>query len=100
MRKSPIFFRVNLAYARKPVEGATMGALIILSTSWKWTGSSQLGFFWTYKFLELVGTKNVGYRSPAHSDLHSGGLIMRGVLLWLIGIPIPIIILLYLFHAI
>jgi hypothetical protein len=25
---------------------------------------------------------------------------MRGVLLWLIGIPIPIIILLYLFHVI
>jgi len=24
---------------------------------------------------------------------------MRGVLLWLIGIPIPIIILLYLFHV-
>lgn len=26
--------------------------------------------------------------------------IMRGILLWLIGIPIPIIILLYLFHVI
>jgi hypothetical protein len=25
---------------------------------------------------------------------------MRGVLLWLIGLPIPIIILLYLFHVI
>jgi len=25
---------------------------------------------------------------------------MRGVLLWLVGIPIPIIILLYLFHVI
>lgn len=25
---------------------------------------------------------------------------MRGVLLWLIGIPIPIIILLYLFHVV
>jgi len=25
---------------------------------------------------------------------------MRGILLWLIGIPIPIIILLYLFHVI
>ena len=25
---------------------------------------------------------------------------MRGVLLWLVGIPIPIIIMLYLFHAI
>ncbi len=26
--------------------------------------------------------------------------IMRGVLLWLVGIPIPIIILLYLFHVV
>jgi hypothetical protein len=26
--------------------------------------------------------------------------IMRGVLLWLIGIPIPIIILLYVFHVV
>jgi len=26
--------------------------------------------------------------------------IVRGVLLWLLGIPIPIIILLYLFHVI
>jgi len=26
--------------------------------------------------------------------------VMRGVLLWLIGIPIPIIILLYLFHVV
>jgi len=25
---------------------------------------------------------------------------MRGILLWLIGIPIPVIILLYLFHAV
>ncbi len=25
---------------------------------------------------------------------------MRGILLWLIGIPIPVIILLYLFHVI
>jgi hypothetical protein len=26
--------------------------------------------------------------------------IMRGVLLWLLGIPIPIIILLYVFHVV
>ena len=26
--------------------------------------------------------------------------LMRGVLLWLVGLPIPIIILLYLFHVI
>ena len=29
-----------------------------------------------------------------------GGLPMRGALLWLLGIPIPIIILLYLFNVI
>lgn len=29
-----------------------------------------------------------------------GGNVMRGILLWLVGIPIPIIILLYLFHVI
>jgi hypothetical protein len=29
----------------------------------------------------------------------NGGLTMRGILLWLIGIPIPIIILLYLFNV-
>lgn len=28
------------------------------------------------------------------------GNLMRGILLWLIGIPIPVIILLYLFHVI
>jgi hypothetical protein len=28
---------------------------------------------------------------------HHGGIAMRGILLWLIGIPIPIIILLWLF---
>jgi hypothetical protein len=27
-------------------------------------------------------------------------LFMRGVLLWVLGIPIPVIILLYLFHVI
>jgi hypothetical protein len=26
--------------------------------------------------------------------------VMRGILLWLLGIPIPVIILLYLFHVI
>jgi hypothetical protein len=33
---------------------------------------------------------------------HSRGEIyaMRGILLWLLGIPIPIIILLYIFHVI
>jgi hypothetical protein len=30
----------------------------------------------------------------------SGESVMRGILLWLLGIPIPVIILLYLFHVI
>jgi hypothetical protein len=34
------------------------------------------------------------------SDWQQGDQEMRGVLLWLIGIPIPIIILLYLFRVI
>jgi len=32
--------------------------------------------------------------------LHEKEAIMRGGLLWLLGIPIPVIILLYLFHVI
>jgi hypothetical protein len=28
------------------------------------------------------------------------GNIMRGILLWAVGIPIPVIILLYLFHVV
>jgi hypothetical protein len=31
---------------------------------------------------------------------HGSRFIMRGILLWVIGIPIPVIILLYLFHVI
>ncbi len=31
---------------------------------------------------------------------HHGGDEMRGILLWAIGLPIPVIILLYLFHVI
>jgi hypothetical protein len=30
----------------------------------------------------------------------AGGVTMRGILLWALGIPIPVIILLYLFHVI
>jgi hypothetical protein len=36
-------------------------------------------------------------RSPAQS---LGKANMRGILLWVLGIPIPVIILLYLFHVI
>jgi hypothetical protein len=41
-------------------------------------------------------------RIPASSlsSATNRGTTMRGILLWAIGIPIPIIILLYLFHAI
>jgi hypothetical protein len=31
---------------------------------------------------------------------HRSRSIMRGILLWVVGIPIPVIILLYLFHVI
>lgn len=31
---------------------------------------------------------------------HRGGAAMRGILLWAVGLPIPVIILLYLFHVI
>jgi hypothetical protein len=34
------------------------------------------------------------------NTLQSTGFDMRGILLWVLGIPIPIIILLYLFHVI
>jgi len=34
------------------------------------------------------------------SSATNRGTIMRGILLWALGIPIPIIILLYLFHVI
>ena len=30
----------------------------------------------------------------------AGGETMRGILLWVLGIPIPVIIVLYLFHVI
>ncbi len=32
--------------------------------------------------------------------VRNGGEIVRGILLWLLGIPIPVIVLLYLFHVI
>jgi hypothetical protein len=31
---------------------------------------------------------------------NNGEAVMRGILLWVLGIPIPVIILLYLFHVI
>ncbi|MBN8997183.1 MAG: hypothetical protein J0H63_04910 [Rhizobiales bacterium] len=33
-------------------------------------------------------------------DIATTEIFMRGILLWLLGIPIPIIILLYLFHVV
>lgn len=38
-------------------------------------------------------------RCTTESRNHQRGIDMRGVLLWAIGIPIPIIILLYLFNV-
>ncbi|HUA51215.1 MAG TPA: hypothetical protein VMB81_03580 [Candidatus Sulfotelmatobacter sp.] len=39
--------------------------------------------------------------ASAHAaKLGSGDHAMRGILLWLLGIPIPVVILLYLFHVI
>jgi hypothetical protein len=39
-------------------------------------------------------------RATRSNALQSTGFNMRGILLWALGIPIPIIILLYLFHVI
>ena len=41
--------------------------------------------------------QTIGSRIRAVSNMK--GITMRGALLWLIGIPIPIIILLYLFNV-
>lgn len=38
-------------------------------------------------------------RSVCTTDIKQGDFTMKGVLLWLIGIPIPIIILLYIFNV-
>jgi hypothetical protein len=45
------------------------------------------------------GTRFAGAGFPLRVP-HLKGDDMRGVLLWLVGIPIPVIILLYLFHVI
>jgi hypothetical protein len=44
--------------------------------------------------------KAIGSRLQASRYWTMGGSAMRGILLWLIGVPIPIIILLYLFDVI
>jgi hypothetical protein len=59
--------------------------------------------------LTMIEFRQSGARRAAGTHSHSGGyrgttsvfggIHMRGMLLWLIGIPIPIIILLYLFGA-
>ena len=43
-----------------------------------------------------------GRAARQHADYDAGeeGQKMRGILLWAVGIPIPVIILLYLFHVI
>jgi hypothetical protein len=45
-----------------------------------------------------IGTARPPRRSADRRN--NPGDVMRGILLWLIGIPIPVIILLYLFHVI
>ena len=42
--------------------------------------------------------ERAAWRHGAHCNAR--GSIMRGILLWVLGIPIPVIILLYLFHVI
>jgi hypothetical protein len=42
-------------------------------------------------------TRKADTALPSHND---GGRAVRGILLWVLGIPIPVIILLYLFHVI
>jgi hypothetical protein len=37
---------------------------------------------------------------PLEITKTTGGLTMKGAMLWLLGIPIPVIIALYLFHVI
>ena len=51
------------------------------------------------KFFEAPRNKNrtVKFNLNDYENLES---IMRGVLLWLVGVPIPIIILLYIFHVV
>jgi hypothetical protein len=55
-------------------------------------------YFWITA-RRAAGTKAVGSRMACRS-WNMGGSAMRGILLWLIGVPIPIIILLYLFDVI
>jgi hypothetical protein len=45
----------------------------------------------------VVGTRERPLRSPPRRI--QGAKPMRGILLWLVGIPIPIIILLYVFNV-
>ena len=45
------------------------------------------------------GTDPSRRRLGRHTLHHHGATPMKGILLWLIGIPIPIIILLYIFNV-
>jgi hypothetical protein len=57
------------------------------------------------ELLRQRGGRRAGSKAREPTPLNSvdgrnlGGVTMRGVLLWLVGIPIPIIILLYLFNV-
>jgi hypothetical protein len=52
------------------------------------------------ELLQSAGTKNAGQCFIKINHFSGGVRSMRGVLLWLVGIPIPIIILLYLFNVV
>jgi hypothetical protein len=47
-----------------------------------------------------IETPRIALHLRATFNQRSRTTIMRGILLWAVGIPIPVIILLYLFHVI
>jgi hypothetical protein len=52
------------------------------------------------KFPELAWYKKTELRSSTRRNRRLGVQIMRGILFWLVGIPIPIIIPFYLFDVV
>ena len=50
--------------------------------------------------LDISSDWNRQTLSPLQMTKTTGGFDMKGVLLWVVGIPIPVIIALYLFHVI
>lgn len=53
-----------------------------------------------YPYIERAGTIiRVWAYVPVETTYFNGEIKMKGILLWLVGIPIPVIILLYLFNV-